>query len=147
MKPRSPGRQRPTRHPSRRTARIKQTQPQNMKYLLAGSSMLAVVGLLVDVGSLFRSTPPQDICEEIIQPESVLSRDELSQLLSIPERDSREAVRRIISAPYCQMPSIEIRSGILAEREAYPLEFDPQTWLVILYEGDEYAGYAFSFQH
>ncbi|MGJ3248199.1 MAG: hypothetical protein ACFE0I_19205 [Elainellaceae cyanobacterium] len=146
MKPRSPRRHPAPRHPSRRTARIKQTQPKNIKYLLAGSSMLAVVGLLVDVGN-FRPSPPQDICEDIIQPESVLSRDELSQLLRIPERDSREAVRRVVSEPYCQMPSIEIRSGVSAERDAYPLEFDPQTWLVILYEGDEYAGYAFSFQH
>ncbi|NJP12002.1 MAG: hypothetical protein HC866_23115 [Leptolyngbyaceae cyanobacterium RU_5_1] len=29
---------------------------------------------------------------------------------------------------------------------AYPLAFDPQTWFIVLYEGDEYAGYSFSFR-
>jgi hypothetical protein len=123
------------------------TQPNGMKYLLAGSSMLAVLGLLVDFSSLFQPAQPRDICEEVVQPQAVLSRDELSQLLTISERDSKEAVRTVVSEPYCIMPSVEIRAGVLAEREAYPLEFDPETWFVVLYEGDEYAGYAFSFRH
>ena len=109
--------------------------------------MLAVLGLLVDLGGLFTPAATRDICTEIVQPESVLSRSELSQLLTISERGSKDSVRSIVSAPYCVMPSIEIRAGVTAEREAYPLEFDPQTWFVVLYEGDEYAGYAFSFQH
>ncbi|MGF1496452.1 MAG: hypothetical protein ACFB8W_06460 [Elainellaceae cyanobacterium] len=118
----------------------------SMRYLLAGSSILAGLVLMVDVSHIFQSEPSQDICQEVVRAESVLSRNELVQLLSIPERSTRTAVRNVVSAPYCMMPAMEVRAGAIAEREAYPLEFDPKTWLVILYEGDEYAGYAFSFR-
>ncbi|NET31417.1 MAG: hypothetical protein F6K19_05370 [Cyanothece sp. SIO1E1] len=117
------------------------------KYLLAGGSMLALVGFLVDPYSLFKRESTVDICQEIVQPQAVLSRERLSQLLSIPERDHKAAVREIVQEPYCQLPSLEVRAGVRAEREAYPLAFDPETWFVILYEGEEYAGYAFSFRH
>jgi hypothetical protein len=117
--------------------------------LLAGGLMFALVGLVIDV----RGVSPQNQsskhyaeCQADIQPDVVLSREQLAQVLTIPERDSREKVQDVLETPYCQLPSIEIRAGVAAERVAYPLAFDPQTWLVILYEGDEYAGYQFSFQ-
>jgi hypothetical protein len=118
----------------------------DFRYLLAGSSLLAGVVLVGDVGTLFKAEPVSDVCQEIVQPDATLSRDELSKLIAIPERDSKSAVREIVSEPYCLLPSIEVRAGEKAEREAYPLVFDPQTWVVLLYEGDEYAGYAFSFK-
>jgi hypothetical protein len=42
------------------------------------------------------------------------------------------------------LASLQIRAGATSLREAYPLEFDPQTWLVLLYEGDQYTGYRFA---
>ncbi|NER80505.1 MAG: hypothetical protein F6K42_13200 [Leptolyngbya sp. SIO1D8] len=86
------------------------------------------------------------VCQEKVQSQSVLSRAELSELLAVPERSSKEAVQQVIEAPYCVLSSIEVREGAIAERQAYPLEFDPQTWLVVLYEDGEYAGYDFSFR-
>jgi hypothetical protein len=118
----------------------------NVKYLLAGGSMLAIVGLLVDLRTVFTPEPPTEMCQEIVQRQSVLSRSELSRLLNIAERSSKASVREVVSEPYCILPSIEIRAGVPAEREAYPLEFDPQTWFIILYEQEEYAGYDFSFR-
>jgi hypothetical protein len=117
-----------------------------IKYLLAGGSMLALVGVLADLRTVF--TPPAASvtqCQEMVQPQATLSRETLSQFLTVPERDRRSTVQAIISTPYCQLSSIEVRAGVLAERHAYPLEFDPQTWFVVLYEGDEYAGYSFVF--
>ncbi len=117
--------------------------------LLMGGLMFALVGLVIDV----RGVSPQNQasehyteCQGDIQPDVVLSREQLAQVLTIPERDSREKVQDVLATPYCQLPNLKIRAGIAAERVAYPLAFDPQTWLVILYEGDEYAGYQFSFQ-
>lgn len=125
-----------------------QSRGAGIKYLLAGGSMLALVGMLVDLRNMLQ--PPQlnsnAMCEEVVQSQSVLSRHELASLLKIPERDSKETVREIVNEPYCRLPSVEIRANVTAEREAYPLEFDPQTWFVILYEGDEYAGYSFVFR-
>jgi len=36
--------------------------------------------------------------------------------------------------------------GVQVEREAYPLEFDPQTWFVLQYHGEEFVGFDFSFR-
>lgn len=118
----------------------------NFTYLLAGGSMLALVGVLVDLRSMFQPAGASNVCQEIIQENALLSREQLSRLLSIPERDSKEAVRAVVNEPYCILSSIELRANIPAEREAYPLAFDPQTWFVVLYEGNEYAGYSFVFQ-
>lgn len=113
--------------------------------------MLVLIAVLMDVQKTVQPSSEaafanSEVCQEIIQAESVLSREELSNLLAIPERESREVVREAIAEPYCYLKDIEIRAGVPAQRAAYPLEFEPQTWFVVLYEGDEYAGYSFVFQ-
>lgn len=116
--------------------------------------MLAGLALLVDAGSLSgiksnfsfgRSFP--EACQEMVQSRSLLSRAELSQLLTIPERSPKAKIKEVIQEPYCKLATTEVRAGIPADREAYPLEFDLQVWLIVLYEGEEYAGYAFSFRY
>ena len=52
----------------------------------------------------------------------------------------------MLKAPYCQLPNLEVRAGATAERFVYPLAFDPQISLIVLYEGDEYAGFRFLIQ-
>jgi len=118
----------------------------SFQYFLAGGSLLALVGLLADFRTSFEARPVSNACQEVVQPQSVLSRDELSQLLAVPERDAKATVQAIVSDPYCRLAPVEIRQGVVAEREVYPLAFDPQTWFVLLYEGEEYAGYSFVFQ-
>lgn len=83
-------------------------------------------------------------CREVVQTQSLLSRETLGQLLALPERSTKAAVMEILPQPYCRLAAVRIRSGVVAEREAYPLAFDGQTWVIVLYEGDEYAGYAFN---
>ncbi len=122
------------------------------KSLMAGGVVIAAALVLVDFQNtrswLTRSpsTLNTDTCEEIVQTDATLSREKLAELLTIPERDSKERVRQIVQEPYCTLPGLTVRSGVTAEREAYPLEFDPKTQLVILYENDEYAGYRFNFE-
>ena len=82
-------------------------------------------------------------CTSEVDESAQLSREQLLALLSVPERDSKSRIRQIVDAPYCQLSAINIRAGVAAEREAYPLAFDPDTTLVILYENEEYAGYRF----
>ncbi|MGC8714100.1 MAG: hypothetical protein ACP5RH_17070 [Leptodesmis sp.] len=123
--------------------------PRNagVKYMLAGGSAIAALGLLMDLRGLipnFSTTPER--CQEIVQAKSVLSREQLSQLLSVPEGSNRNQLRQIMNAPYCRLSNLEVRAGVTAQREAYPLAFDPQTWFVVLYEGDQYIGYSFSFR-
>lgn len=123
-----------------------------IKPLLAGGLIFAVLGLMFDFQGMrsFLTTPSHPVaqgdCEAIVQADAQLTREQLAQLLAIPERDAKERVRQIVSEPYCRLPELNVRSGVVAEREAYPLAFDPGTQLVILYEKDEYAGYRFNFE-
>ena len=131
-----------------------------IKPLLAGGLMFSLIGLLVDFSSAqalfsdasFLANPLKPktaadtlakTCTGEVTETAQLSRKQLLQLLAIPERDSKSRVRQIVKAPYCELSSIQIRAGVEAVREAYPLAFDPETTLVILYENEEYAGYRF----
>ena len=87
------------------------------------------------------------LCQTMISSQTVLSRQQLAQLLSVPERENRQAIGTIAKDPYCTLAEMEVRAGVIAERAAYPLAFDPNTWLIVLYEDEEYVGYGFKFQH
>ncbi|WP_225885312.1 hypothetical protein [Leptolyngbya sp. KIOST-1] len=121
------------------------------KPLIAGGLMLAIGLLAIDgqnMGRWLSTTRPQTApgCEKIVQSNAQLSREQLAKLLVVPERDPKENVRKIVAEPYCTLPQLQVRSGVVSEREAYPMAWDPSVQLVILYENDEYAGYRFRFQ-
>lgn len=110
--------------------------------------MVASAFLLLDLRTNLTQSQSQshpETCQGTVNVEAQVSREQLAQLLTVPERDSKARVQDILKEPYCQLPGLTIRAGVTAERDIYPLDFDPQTRLVILYEGDEYAGYRFSF--
>lgn len=127
------------------------SQKLGPKPLVFASLTMILASLLMDFNGLSsglltsKSTSQQAACNQIVSDTAKLSREQLAQLLTIPERDAKERVRNVVSEPYCQLPTLNVRSGVAAEREAYPLAFDPGTTLVILYENNEYAGYRFSF--
>ncbi|MGF1566699.1 MAG: hypothetical protein ACFCVD_01255 [Nodosilinea sp.] len=121
-----------------------------IKPFLAGAFAIAILGLVIQgqgLGQRFfvAGVDQSQDCKAIVQRDAQLSREQLAQLLTIPERDAKAAVRKIVSEPFCKLPELQVRSGVTSEREAYPLAFDPNTQLVILYENDEYAGYRFKF--
>jgi hypothetical protein len=137
---------RPHRPPKAGMRKVRKPR-QSPQVLLAGAGGGAVALALLAVVPQFQTQAPvsNDLCQQVVEAQSVLGRDELSELLAIPERASREAVQAVIAQPYCTLAEAEVREGVMAEREAYPLAFDPQTWFVVLYEDGEYAGYDFSF--
>ena len=131
-----------------------------VKPLLAGGLMFSLMAILLDANGAksllsnpmaFANSPTSGKsaetltkeCEGTVNEKARLSREQLLKLLAVPERDNKERVRQIVQAPYCQLSTLQVRAGVDAVREAYPLEFDPETTLVILYENDEYAGYRF----
>jgi len=125
---------------------MKRRPHHRTRYVVTAGSVLAAGLLLVDLHHVLLPKPSKNLCQEVIQSQSVLSRTKLAQLIDVPERSNKSAVRAIVSEPYCRLASVQVREGVTAEREAYPLAFDPKTWVVVLYEGDEYAGYDFTFQ-
>ncbi|GAB4373606.1 MAG: hypothetical protein Kow00121_17020 [Elainellaceae cyanobacterium] len=124
-----------------------ETTPLVFRLLPIGGIVAVVVGLVTDldrsasVSANYTSEP----CVGEVNPEVILSREQLAAFLTISERDSKARVQEVLQMPYCYLPNLEIRAGVEAERVVYPLAFDPKTWLVVLYEQEEYAGYQFRF--
>jgi|SRR6476469_1968254 len=122
-----------------------------LQYLLAGSCLLGVGYLLaalnlpnIQPSALKDSKPERNtFCSEMVQPKATVSREQLAQLLSVPERSQRRKVQQLLKDPYCRLAPLTIRAGATTERQAYPLASDPQTSLVVLYEGKSYVGYGF----
>lgn len=116
------------------------------RQLLAGGSVLLALGMLVDMRGIptIVGRRSNETCTQVVQPQASLSRQQLAKLLTVPEGQNKTRIRAIAKEPYCKLDSLEIRAGATSEREAYRLDFDPQTWLVVLYEGEQYAGYRFS---
>lgn len=79
-------------------------------------------------------------CAEVLTPDAVLSRERILKLMTIAEGVTKTRVRSILKAPYCRLKPITVRAGVAAEREVYPLEFDPKVWVIVLYENDNYVG-------
>jgi hypothetical protein len=123
-------------------------RPLDLKHFLLGGAMLVLIVVLMDLQKRIQppSTLVKQTCKEVIQSQSELSRDELSQLLNITEGMSREEVRSLVQEPYCILPTQSDQEGGSMEQEAYPLAFDPQTWLVIRYQNQKYNGYSFTFR-
>lgn len=126
-------------------------QPESVmpKRLLAGGSVLLAFALLMDfrlLPSIAMASKKSVDCQETVQPQAQLSRDQLTQLLTIAEGNKKQRIREIVKEPYCKLADIQIRTGATAQREAYPLAFAPQISLILLYEGDQYAGYRYSFE-
>ncbi len=114
--------------------------------LLLIGSLLATIGLLFNLppsGLSQRVTQSSLNCQDPVQ-EQALSRQQLALLMSIPERSSRRRVQQILKTPYCRLTTLNIRAGAKTERQVYRLAFDPQTFLIVLYEGQNYVGYGFN---
>lgn len=118
----------------------------NMQYLITGGCLLLALGLMTDVQAWLPQSEASDVCQEVVRHDAILSREHLAKILAVSERTAKTAIQQVVAEPYCRLPAVSIRAGVVANREAYPLAFDPDTWLVMLYEGEEYAGFDFSFR-
>jgi hypothetical protein len=117
------------------------------KRLMAGGIVLLSFGLLLDLHSLpsFLSQKNSGaLCQDVVQSQMKLSKQQLAQLLTVSEGAKKQKVQEILKDPYCKLVDLQVRVGATAQREIYQLEFEPQTWLVVLYEDDQYAGYRFN---
>ncbi|MGB3493129.1 MAG: hypothetical protein WBA57_10400 [Elainellaceae cyanobacterium] len=119
-----------------------------LNIFLSGALVVTLFVLMIDVQRPQSEETKGDRhyqgCTGEVRQDVQLSQEQLAQVLAVPERDAKATIREILAEPYCTLPPIEIRSGVQSEREAYPLAFNPDAWLVILYEGDEYAGHRIS---
>jgi hypothetical protein len=113
------------------------------RQLLLGGIALLTLGLVTDLRGLPSfGNRNSGTCEQMIQAKSTLSRDQLAQLLKLPEGASQAQVLALLQPPYCKLAATNA-AGVAIDRQAYPLAFDLQTWLVVQYEGEKYVGYEF----
>ncbi|MCU0526190.1 MAG: hypothetical protein MUF72_15335 [Elainella sp. Prado103] len=126
----------------------KRLDPQRqigMRLFLMGGALAVIAGLTMDmreVISMEQRRQPEN-CVGDVQPTAAISREQLATFLTVSERGTKTVVQNILQMPYCMLSPLEVRAGVPAERSVYQLAFDPQTWLIVLYEGEEYAGYQF----
>ncbi|MFE4105359.1 hypothetical protein [Almyronema epifaneia] len=125
---------------------MRRRQRRPAKAFIAGGSILALAALVVSPKSAQNQQTQAEVCTQVIQESARLSRDELTQLISIPQTSSRAAVEDLLQEPYCLLPTKAAEVSGPLERQAYPLEFDIDTWLVVEYTDNQYVGYDFSFR-
>jgi hypothetical protein len=136
----------------------KSNQKQNhsaitpQKVFWAGSSVATLAVLAIVPGKGVSQSIANSTCQQVVKSGAEISRSQLSSLLSIPEGASEEAVRQAINEPYCLLPVPDAKHQQKAEphkvttREAYPLAFDPQAWVVVNYNSGTYVDYDFVFK-
>jgi hypothetical protein len=123
--------------------------PNPGKFILGGSMIaLAAVVITPSMNNHNQqiSRGSNDLCIKQIDQQSLISRDELKQVLDLETNTPRSKVEAIVKDPHCVLEPIVGENGARVEREAYPLEFDPQTWFVLKYQEGNYSGYDFSFR-
>ena len=136
--------------------------PHRRKLLGAGGAITVLAMATILPTQVSSQAIADSNCEQVVKSGAEVSRRQLSSLLEMPIRSTREAVRQVVAEPYCTLPAltpiesteIEVESGAEAktntvktiERDAYPLAFDPEAWVVLNYSEGEYQGYDFVFK-
>jgi hypothetical protein len=147
--------------PSGRRVPLNKTRPPRQgrsespgRLILAGGSMLALATLFInpnlepkadDAVSTSRDVKA-NTCIKQVEPESFMSRDELSALLKLDRPAGQAEVYKVIDQPFCVLGAKDGSTEANTERQAYPLEFDPQTWFVLNYKDGKFVDYDFLFQ-
>lgn len=140
---------------------------QHREVVLAGGAIALLATAIVLPTQVSSQAIPDSSCETVVKSGAEISRGQLSQLLEIPTGTKANTVQQVVNKPYCTLPvsqaktqaesdkadlgkadlgQAELNSTIATERAAYPLAFDPEAWVVLSYEADEYLGYDFVFK-
>lgn len=123
----------------------------NPNQLLAGAAAFLALGLFVEMQGLpsFGNKDPNVECEKVTKRDAILSETQIGKLLAVKKGESKDTLRSFLKEPYCTLRPESIQAGASNDREVYLVasddfvQFDPKTKLVVLYQGDEYAGYRF----
>lgn len=125
----------------------------NRKALWASGSAVTLALLAIVPGPKTSQAIANSTCQQVIKSGAEISRSQLSSLLAVPKGASPEAVRQVINEPYCLLPATnegQAAKGApqkVATREAYPLAFDREAWVVVNYSSGTYVDYDFVFKH
>lgn len=82
----------------------------------------------------------RSLCIGTVNPTVRISRATLAWLITVPVGSAQREVMGQLGAPYCLFSDVD---GFI--RVAYPCEWDPSTWILIVFQKQQYAGYDFNF--
>jgi hypothetical protein len=102
---------------------------------------LGVTVALQNTISSAQSTRPE-ACQVFISPNASITRDQLAAFLQLPENARKQDVQQALGMPRCKLAK---RGEI--DRHAYPLRFDPETWIIVEYSGAWMDTYTFTFHN
>jgi hypothetical protein len=117
------------------------------KQLIGGSAVLLVtLGLISEFKGFpalsSTGSPAADArCNQVQQAQARLSDKQFAAVLNLPRGQDKTKVRTLIPAPYCTLPSVQMRQGATADRELYPLAKNSAISVVLLYEDNQYVDY------
>ena len=165
---RTPPKKSQRQQPSRSQDQHKEHQ---RKVLWAGGAITLLAMATILPTQVSSQAIADNKCERVIRSGAEVSRSQLSSVLSIPEGSTKQSIQQVIAEPYCALPALsfsatsqdvsqakkadesadkndaktQLEDELMLEREAYPLAFDPEAWLVVTYHSGEYQGYDFVF--
>jgi hypothetical protein len=137
------------------------------KALWAGGSVATLALLAIVPGKGTSQAIANATCQQVVKSGAEISRAQLASLISVPKGAAPEAVRQAINEPYCLLPvpdqaqspkdlkSKDLKAEDLkteetlekvTTREAYPLAFDPEAWVIVNYSSGAYVDYDFVFK-
>ncbi|MEO0646998.1 MAG: hypothetical protein AAFZ17_12695 [Cyanobacteria bacterium J06650_10] len=155
-----------SRHEATRSA-VPLLSDHRRKVLWAGGAITLLAMATILPTQVSSQAIADNNCEKVVKSGAEVSRGQLSSLSSIPQGSTKEAVQQVLAEPYCTLPALAmpktkaedtdeptlsespselLSSELLIERDAYPLAFDPEAWLVLSYHNGEYQAYDFVFK-
>ncbi|MEO0867873.1 MAG: hypothetical protein AAFY17_05370 [Cyanobacteria bacterium J06642_11] len=152
----------PTKRQQSRPRRRSRRSPQRLGWLISGLALATLATVPQDQlsrwlaplaaphtsqqsvfpWSLGQSHPKSVTCQQMVNKEQRLSREQLTQFIPLSQGTAQEIVHDTIAPPYCALS----KSQQSQQQEAYPLAFDPETWFVVNYAQGNYTGYDFVFK-
>jgi hypothetical protein len=110
------------------------------------TALYCVVGVLIasTLRPHFESAQAErpETCLQNIASSSAISRDQLAAFIELRPGAQQATIQATIGQPYCLLAP---KDGY--QREAYPLRFDGETWLIVAYSGTTYNSYTFTFHN
>lgn len=82
----------------------------------------------------------RSLCIGTINPTVRISRATLAWLITVPVGSAQREVMEQLGAPYCLLPDAD---GLI--QSVYPCEWDPSTWIIVLFQKQQYISYQFRF--
>ncbi len=112
------------------------------------ATTVAVVTIWFAANAPAYSQSHNNSCTGVINRGIRLTRAQLARLNALQPPVSSQTIREIVGdRAYCRFPDVAALGGGTIQRFAFPMEWDPENWVLLLFQGENYIGLDFSFDN